>query len=202
MPSFNHSAIFSSQGANNNQIICNPLNLKFTKLHQKNDDIFHRSGIWLLCYEDELVFIGYTLNNTDVRTQWNKYIQTVSFRGCHVGFSDSNLNHAMTLGLLGGLAPFQMEALKLKGSKISRLMIDYTNDKTSFRDPTVQFNTWPITFHLFTSNNPNISKNSLAIIRKVLELKLDPRAQVIGGLGKCKDAVKYIKVNHSKDFSY
>ena len=75
-----------------------PLNLEFSCLPIKDEEIFHNKGIFALYYREELIYIGYSNNTDDIRTtRFVRQLQSITFRGEFVQLNNTCINLIPTL---------------------------------------------------------------------------------------------------------
>lgn len=196
MPSYSINLLFSA--APDGNFIINPLDWKFTKNEIPFDKIFLTAGIWLICFDNKPILIGLTNKEVDVRDQWIKHLQALSFRGCDTGFVSQPLIHlANGLGLFPVIPNLAQESSLLqKGVKttINKLNFAAENIPTFQGLPFVQ---WPITFHLFTYTNcqydlESIKKNLIGLIKPIANEQAKAKLKNQKPVENCKDAIQKI----------
>lgn len=70
-----------------------PLNINFKVVGREQEDAFSNSGLFTIHYKGELIYIGYSNTNSDIRTsRWVRQIATITLRGEDVCFSESASN--------------------------------------------------------------------------------------------------------------
>ncbi len=70
-----------------------PLNIEFEIIPTVNEEVFKNPGIFTLFYRGELIYIGYSDNNDDIRTsRFVRQLQTITMRGLNVNVNNSSID--------------------------------------------------------------------------------------------------------------
>jgi len=78
-----------------------PFNLDFQLLSNVSNDVFKNKGIFSLYYRGELIYIGFSNSNEDIRTtRFVRQLQTITMRGALVLFNQSTIDSIPKLNQL------------------------------------------------------------------------------------------------------
>lgn len=150
-----------------------PLNIEFKVKNQLIEDCFNNPGIYSILYKGELIYIGFSANNDDIRsTRWARQIATITLRGEKVLFSEDALDVLKNSQLWSYFAHLKPTASNkdFQTSKNRMLFASFHWEEFLILNETTLKK-----FEFQWNPMPNINKEEIEIKCKNLKVKFAPR---------------------------